>query len=207
MEHGYRLLWTVFCWPLAVLPHCQGATIEVGHHLLDPHTSNQMVAIHVRGGDQIQGLNLHVQVADGGPHPLVGGAIPGPSIANIDLLTGTIFAGRLNNIVPDVQLPQLWVQSITPADGTVVADGLLATLEIDTTGFSSGRFALALAETHNGPSDFAGIPIEIADGSIQIVPEPGSGLILCFTLLWGWISVRRHGFPYGSLRSSCHTAC
>ena len=57
---------------------------------------------------------------------------------------------------------------------TVSADGLLATLSIDTTGIFGGSFQLLLAgvlpQLTNGPfaTDFAGLPAEITSGVITV---------------------------------------
>lgn len=164
------------CWlPVAAVP---AATIVVGDHDLLPETPSQTVQLFVSGGEPVQGLNLRAQVADGGPHPQVGGSILGPTISGIDLLTDTIFAGNSTGQSDLLNLPQVWVQSTTTLAGTVPAQGLLATLTIDTTGFQRGTFDLSLGDTHDGATDFAGLPIDITDGTIQIVPEPTS-----FTLL------------------------
>jgi hypothetical protein len=88
------------------------------------------------------------------------------------LLTGTIFEGNSTGQSDLLSLPQVWVQSTTTAAGTVTAEGLLATLTIDTTGFLDGSFDLSLGDTRDGATDFAGLPVDITDGSIRIVPEP-----------------------------------
>ncbi|HNQ87785.1 MAG TPA: hypothetical protein PKM73_04030 [Verrucomicrobiota bacterium] len=140
--------------------------IVVGIHRLAPDTDGQKVRVFVRGGGSVQGLNLNAQVADGGV--AAGGQIAGPSVTAVDLITGTVFEG--NAIGPDDpgSVPQLAMRTLTTASGTVVAEGLLATLTIDTTGFTSGVYRLALGATANGPTDFAGIPAAITDGWLVV---------------------------------------
>lgn len=157
----------------------QAATIDVGNHLLMPNTPDQTISINVSGGDPVAGFNLFAQVGDGGPelsnfgHPA---GNDGPSIASVDLKSGTIFSN-----VPDPQddqdgIPQVAISSIeisTP-NASTVADGLLASLTIDTTGFASGTWDLLLDDVlpmfANGPfaTDFAGTPATIVNGSIQV---------------------------------------
>ena len=157
--------------------------IVVGEHELLPDTPNQSIEIMVSGGDNVQGLNFRVQVADGGTHPMAGGSIDGPMISNIDLLSGTIFDGNNTGQNDILSLPQVWVQSTTSANDTVPADGLLATVTIDTTGFMEGEFDLRVGDTLDNATDFAGVAVDITDGLLRIsVPEPASATVL----LMGW---------------------
>ena len=155
-------------------------TVVVGTHHLEPDTPDQVVEIHVSGGDAVQGLNLYVVVANGGPElELIEGGlpagtgIPGPAITYVDTITDTIFAS--NNlgldIVPDgdIEIPQVATVYTITASGTVPADGLLARVTLDTTSFLEGTYALSLTVL-DYPSDFAGIPIDITDGLIVIDP-------------------------------------
>ncbi len=103
-----------------------------------------------------------------------GGSIDGPKISNIDLVSGTIFEGNHTGQNDLLSLPQVSVQSITTANGTVAADGMLATVMIDTTGFMDGEFDLWVGDTLDGATDFAGISAVITEGTIRIVPEPAS---------------------------------
>jgi hypothetical protein len=148
------------------------------------------VEIRVTGGDAVEGLNLRVQVADGGTHPQAGGTVDGPKITGVDLITDTIFAGNTTGQGDLLRLPQIWVQTTTTASGSAVADGLLARLTLDTTGFFEGSFGLSLGDTKDGPTDFAGVPIDISDGSLTVVvPEPGSWA-LCIGGIVGLIVAR-----------------
>jgi hypothetical protein len=151
--------------------------IDVGGHELLPDTPNQTVQVFVSGGDAVQGLNFYAQVADGGP--AAGGTITGPSITAVNILSGTIFASNNAGQDDPGSLPQLAARTTTTASGTVSASGLLATLTFDTTGFTTTQsWALSLGDTLNGPTDFAGVPITITDGSISVIPEPESVAIL-----------------------------
>ena len=69
--------------------------------------------------------------------------------------------------------PQWEGRIIITENGDVTADGLLATLTIDTTSFMSGTFDLILGDGNlNRPSDFAGISAQITNGSIILNSSP-----------------------------------
>jgi len=138
-------------------------------------TPGQWIDLIVSGGDAVAGCNLNTQIGDGGPES--GGTL-GPIITAVDLegsLTDpTIFFDNNEGQNDLGSVPQLAMYSIITDSGTVAADGVLARLEIDTTGFVGDRtWTLALGVTRNGPTDFAPTPAVITDGAIHI-PEPAS---------------------------------
>lgn len=183
----------VVCAALMGFSYSAGATpiIVVGEHQLLPDTPNQSIEIMVSGGDSVQGLNFRIQVADGGTHPMAGGSIDGPMISNIDLLSGTIFDGNNTGQNDLLSLPQVWVQSTTSANDTVLADGLLATVMIDTTGYMEGEFDLRVGDTLDSATDFAGVPVDITDGMLRIrgVPEPAGAPVLLTS--WAVLCIAR----------------
>ena len=158
-------------------------------------------------GDPVQGVVFNVQVADA--YPDGGGIIDGPNIQDIDLVaSGTVFGdapfGNYGNEFP-TKFEQIWLggtsvkEDTDPATTiTVAADGLLAILTVDTTGFfpGDGPWELNLYDTLNGTVNFQSpsghiIPT-ITDGWIKIaggpvIPEPTSLVLLLLgglTLLW-----------------------
>jgi hypothetical protein len=143
-------------------------TIDVGSHLLLPNTPHQAITIDVTGGDAVQGLNFYAQIADG----------TGPKIESVDLLAGTIFASNNTGQQNPESLPQTLFASTTTSAGTVAADGVLATLWIDTTGFNvgDGPWSLNLVGTDDSDTDFAGVFADVTNGmiDIQAVPEPAT---------------------------------
>ena len=170
--------------------------ITVGSHDLLPDKANQPVDINVTGGDLVPGLDLFLQVGDGDA---------GPQIQTVDVLTGTIFADNntgesLVAIGGSGSLPY-WnaYAATTTSNGTVSADGLLATVMIDTTGFTAGMWTLSVDFDYGGShyaSDFASdAPVTLVNGSINIVPEPGSLLLLFSAAIglarWQWRRRRR----------------
>ncbi len=150
--------------------------IDVGHHFLQPNQAGQAIDLYVTGGDMVSGLNLWVQVGDGGPERTLLGLDPGtagPHITSIDIKTGTIFAGVTDEPVNNQVIPQLGDVSLAllGAVPSVAANGRLATVYFDTTGWTSGTWDLSLTNILDLglDSDFAGISALITNGSIEIL--------------------------------------
>lgn len=181
---------SVMCIALvAAVPAWGDPIILVGEHILLPDTPGQSIEVYVSGTPAVQGLNLNVQL---GPDPY---ATDGPVLSGLDILTDTIFAANNTGASnPEqglgIDLPMFETRTTTTLSGTVVADGLLATMTVDTSGLQSGTWTLSLSNTLNGPTDFAGLSAIITDGSIHIVPEPAT-LLLALTALVGFIAFRR----------------
>jgi hypothetical protein len=148
-----------------------GPRIAVGSHVVQPNTPGQTIPIYVSGGWPVQGLNFNIQVADGGPS--AGGVLSAPVITDVDILTATIFAATNTGLRTDMDppagadpVPQHEYRGTTTAAGTVSAEGLLATVTIDTTGFERGSWSLVMSNTVNGSTDFAGLASTIVEGVI-----------------------------------------
>jgi hypothetical protein len=139
----------------------------------------QQIQIFVSGGASVSGLSFGLQVGDGGL--INGGSDDGPLITLVDLVTGTIFEannGGQNDLNP---LPDLLAfSSITTAAGSLVADGLLATVTFDGTGFGGRSLSLHLTGVAGTDTTFVDdlgfeIAAQIANGTITVttaVPEP-----------------------------------
>jgi hypothetical protein len=153
--------------------------INAGHLLLAPNQAGQTFEIMVTGGELVSGVNLYAQIGDGGPE-LANYGLPagqdGPSISTVDLKTGGVFSNVPDPAVNLGSLPQVavWSLGIAAQGGKVPAQGRLARLTIDTTGFSAGRWDVTLSDVlaglNGGPfaTDFAGMPASITNGSIRI---------------------------------------
>ena len=165
-----------------VVASAGAATITVGSHILAPDTPAQQVEISVAGGDAVSGINLFAQVGDGGPE-LADYGLPagtdGPAITAVDLITGTIFVAKPATQFPvDPTLPQFvnYGLILSEPGQSVPAAGLLVTLTIDTSGFSTGTWDLLLGDVlpELGPydTDFAPTAATIINGSITMA-SPG----------------------------------
>jgi hypothetical protein len=157
--------WWTCCIIALLLLHsaAHAANVIVGNHTLLANTANQLVTIQVSGGEQIAGEDFFGQIGDGGAFN--GGSNTKPSLTNVDIINGTIFASNNNGAYGDPQgtnppgsnaaHPLIWVDGTTTNAGTVAANGLFATLMIDTTGLNSGTFPLILTGVANtlGPFD------------------------------------------------------
>jgi len=165
--------------------------VELETYFLQPDTAGQTITLHVTGDTAVQGLNFNATIADGGLE-FPGGSIDGPTFQSVDLIAGTIFAGNNAGQTDNASIPQFISASVTTQSGTVVSDGLLATLTIDTTGFFSGGFGLTLSEPGGaGETNFAGTPIDIVGDGQLVIPEPGAAA-MSLGLLVGLLGRRRH---------------
>jgi hypothetical protein len=173
------------------------AVITLGTYYLEENTPNQRITINVSGGAQISGMNFNLQIGDGGP---AAGGTPGPVFTGLDLVNGTIFHSDHASPLDLGSIPQsLTWDIVTAQDGDYVdTDGLLATVTVDTTGFSRGMsFPFSIASTRNGATNFiydgvTPVPTALADGTIVIVPEPSTlALLTAFGVaLCGWAGRR-----------------
>ena len=159
--------------------------INIGTISLEPNKANQIRAINVTSGDAIQGFDLVLQVADGGPEAAeFGGHIKGPAITAISVIAPNTVFGPNNTGQGGVGMnyPQLWDATTTTGSGSVAASGVIAQVTFDTTGLSSGNFPLLMTGTLLGDSDFANPAIvgQFTNGTISIaaVPEPTSVMVI-----------------------------
>jgi hypothetical protein len=147
-------------------------TVVIGDHELQPDQPAQEISIFVSGGLSVQAVEFNLQVADGGA--ALGGQVAGPAIAGIDISSGTVFGGNnlgtddADGLHPD-RYAQIEWRSTATESGSVIADGLLATVQIDTSGFFAGTWSLVARDTINGPTRFPFTPTAVIDGTITIV--------------------------------------
>lgn len=196
---------------LAVAPAQGQITIDLGDHVLRPNEAGQFIPIRIStaGNDEIVSADLFLQIEGGtGPRPKfniisdIEGGDPTITSGAIFQGTGFVFDGQSltagespkTGLPPEVH-DQLAFFSIENNSGNtnVSADGILASLEVDTTGVFDGSFNLIDVRNFStftafDPNAPAGEPdpfftvskTETGTGSITIaaIPEPGSAIAL-----------------------------
>lgn len=132
-------------------------TIIVGYHPV-PLAASTTIDIFVTGvgpgADAIGAIDLNIGIDS---ESVV--APPGePKINNIDVVTGTIFAGNSFYSAPGSVLytsDQLWeIDNITNS-GVITTDGKLFTIDLNTLGMSFNLHSLKVFGTIFAPSNFA----------------------------------------------------
>jgi len=195
---GLGVLFAMAAW-------ASGATIDIGQVILQPDTAGQEVLIHVQGTpgvDDVQGITMNVQIADGFPD-VPGSTEDGPNITAIDLVgPGTVFGSVGNTGQNDIeQREQIWVVATSTGSGTVLADGLLARLTIDTSGWfaADGPWELKLLDTFASDTNFAPGQVvpTVLPGTI-LLPEPSA---LALVLVGGVILLCWRSRRYPAARS------
>jgi hypothetical protein len=155
--------------------------INVGTIWLLPDTPGQTVEFTVSGGDRTTGLNLYIQVGDGGA--FLGGTDTAPVITAIELIDGTIFQGlgadqAAQEVHPLVQAHSLDVSIANAPE----AEGIFARVTFDTTGLFLGADPIDLrlagvagmfdTQFFSNVDPFGPISAVITNGTIEIIPEP-----------------------------------
>lgn len=176
----YTAIIILTCCAIVVAVTASGIpVIDVGHHVLQPNTPGQKVAINVIGSDQVSGFQLRAQIGDGlGPNPEP--VFSAPADFTSSILNSFPAIVLMPNPIGDGTFYQSSISFATK--GTfVTADGQLVLLEIDTTGFEEpGIYELKLKDTQIGQdTDFSGnntiIDALITNGTISIGPVPLPG--------------------------------
>lgn len=178
----------------------EAAIINVGSHDLLPNTPNQSVLIYATAepDELVTGFRLFARTGDGHPD-YGGGATLEPVFQDVDFGGGVWDAFPNTPMVnPVVGYPMYAHATVAfnVTEQTVSPNGLVAKLIIDTTGLFSGTYALNLSDIiPSSPGDVpdseflgfqgVGIPIEIINGQLNIVPEPSALtiLLLCGTMM------------------------
>ena len=161
-------------WACSTLGYAQ-TVIDVGTWELLPNQAEQQIELIATPGDNVDlvsGFNLRAVIGDGT------GPAAEPIFGVTDFLSGTIWdTNDAVTIQPDPvgaakQASQAFVV-FSQTDVSVPADGRIAMLSIDTTGFASGTFPLKLTATEIGaPSVF------VATGADEIIPSILNGSIV-----------------------------
>jgi len=177
---------------IASTPALAELRFEVGVQYLLPNQAGQTVDFFIANTDSapvvVGGLDIFLQVADGGPS--AGGVIAGPSISNVNLLTGPLWTaanaqqGSDERNTPQRHFSAVMINSIEPPFPTLAASSStrVGQATIDTTGFSQGTWDLSLQSEYSqsglsGPKGEI-IGLTLGNGTIAIVPEPGELALL-----------------------------
>jgi len=173
------------------------ATITFGSTSLADIDGNQAVQVFVAGGEAVTAASLNAQLSGSGTLP---------KITAVDLVTGTVFAGFSPTQSP-VQLQSNGTIGSRSVDVDPFADplptltGVLATLQIDTTGLNPGdTFNLRLTNVGAGNNSTvftAGGTFEefavsgAPNATFTVVPEPGTIGLAGVTAAVGLLARRR----------------
>lgn len=165
---------------LAVCPASAGLIIDVGvgTNPVYADSTGQIVKIYATGfvpgtDPQVTGFNLRAQLGDG---PV--GGFNEPVFQAIDFSGGIWDAGSttVSGVGPAPGEEYFAAKSVSfDSDLWVDADGLIATLVIDTTGYDAGTsFDLILEDPGDWASDYVGQAAVITNGTITLnaIPEP-----------------------------------
>ena len=145
------------------------AAIAVGDWLVPAGETAWTIPIRATGGDRVDGINFNIQIEDGLKSP----GEAGPVFTGLDIVQGTIFAGKNTGSWDHHVLDWLawdWTD-INPAE-TVYADGVIGYVTVNTVDCPSGTWDLVMSETLNGPTDFAGMRAAIVNGTITVSQRP-----------------------------------
>ena len=187
--------------------------IDVQDPALLPNQANQAITLRVSGGDSVTGFNLRAEMGDGlGPlhEPVFQSVSFSGGIWNAypTMTSGGVVAGAPEYVQAAV---------IFSATGQQVsANGLIATLVVDTTGIAGGSFQLGLVDTDIGAdSAFIGpggqdIATTVINDTVEVVSHPiwtGSGTNNNWTNAANWdgaAPVAGSPLTFGSTSGTAH---
>lgn len=149
-------------------------TVDAGIHYMLPGTSRN-IAVMVSGtpSDQVEGLDLYLQIGEGGPGNLSPDV--GPTfIGQLDVIGLDTIFGPNNDGAVSGQVGNRIRSAITyTASGTVQAQGTLARIQVNTTGADVGQWALKLSNVANKVFPPNGKKTDFADETIIPVLQDG----------------------------------
>jgi len=160
-------------------------SVEGASRFIDllPNQSGQQVQFFVSGlaasADGADGFEVNAQIGDGGT--ILGGTDTGPVFESVDFNVGTVLDGW--NQVDVVSAP-LAVRSLLDDSTSVMTDGFLGTVTLDTSGFNSGTFDFMISGVAGFDTRFTELSDEVPTNApngfirIQAVPEPSTAMIL-----------------------------
>jgi hypothetical protein len=181
----------MLCLPTVSLAN----TIVVGDHVLQPNQAGQVISLYMTGSDAYGFSTVRTFInGDVAGAPVIShvfgtivSTIPGAN------LTGSIWEGGAAGVynsppyatasIGDGLQTGATFQLSNPLDPSTTP-GLYVTFTFDTTGVAPGVYSFSLTDSPIGPTEiFSGLtpdlepiptPLEIINGSLTVVPEPGS---------------------------------
>jgi MYXO-CTERM domain-containing protein len=169
---------------------------------LQPNQNHQAIQVSASGGNSVAGINLNIRLGDGrgaGVEPAF--YFTGQDqFAGFDFTTGTIWGanGQRGTAIEDSASEYQIGFLLNGTNSTVPANGVVATVYVDTTGFTTGTYPLLLNILNGSgqPVDSSFIAAggsnlsadSVVVGQITIVPEPAAsalGLLGVLGLLGG----------------------
>jgi hypothetical protein len=184
---------------LFVAPNLGKADIVItaGSHEIQPNTPNQLlqVLISTDMNDLVSTMNLRAEIGGGTSGPV----FQGPTDDNGFTFTGSIFEGADFTAINSPRPENNRTGEAGAFDSTpVLANGVLGTFIVDTTGISSGTFAFNLINHSTVGflnSDMGTTPASFLNGSITVIPESSAFLLVALAAmvgsLIGWLRSRR----------------
>jgi hypothetical protein len=174
-----------FCLAFALTTALQGATINVGNHILEPNRANQQIFIYGDGGEPLQGMQIGLEIL-GDDAPIITNLVIAG--ANSGTLFGPAATAPIVFSFPGNQ--RKWGGDVATDTGlvTLAADLPLAIVTVDTTGIFAGTSTKTFVFDANpadqptvyfspaGNANFELFPIGNLQGSLSIraVPEPST---------------------------------
>ena len=148
------------------------STIFMANAIIPPNSETEIdiMARSEAYDPLVRGLNLRAQLGDGrGPNaePVFKG------VSYLDTIWSEHETQEFGGVIPDE--PQFVQSTIILAnhnDPSIVAEGVIAQVTIDTRDILSGSFELRMSNTPFPNTDFAQVPAQIVTGNIRIA-EPG----------------------------------
>ena len=95
--------------------------------------------------------------------------VSGPTFNSVDILSGTVFAANNSGSFPGSYVfSRTAYQGVVTVDGTVSANGKLATMSLNGAGVAIGAYAFSLINTPEGRTNFAGVFTNINEGHFRV---------------------------------------
>ena len=168
---------------LSLVLNCQAQAaliMDVGSIALNPGQAGQERVFQVEntGGAPVDtlGIQFNIQIGDGSALLLA------PTITQVDILTGTIFATDNSGLSGGMDTVHRWEISTLengspPTPSVPTAFSTAATVTFDTTGFGAGSWDVSFtvpsgSTAYIDPASGNPLPMTLIDGTLTIVPEP-----------------------------------